>query len=729
MFTVSYVPSEDALASASFETGVSPPTLVQLGDGPPIQVFPGTLTLDNYWSWDPLITTRAVYDGTGWAHKWGGGDAGTSGGIVTFMFDPGSDFTTAETGIIESALALWSAVADIRFVQVTGSVVPDVTFAKYGSSDIGGLGAGTYTAYSAPPGAYGERSVPAISSAFTSFDTDIDYWSELGSFTAYGGYGVDTAVHELGHILGLGHAGPYNGDVDPLTQQDNATDSRQWSIMSYIDPDQPALYSADYTYQNTDWGGSADGYARVPTTWMPVDILAAQLLYGVAQNTPLSGGQVFGFNCNVDPSIRDFFDFTVNTAPVITLWDAGTGNALDLSGFAGRSSVNLNPGSFSSADGMINNIGIAYGTRIDRLVGSSGGATVIVNADADTVQGTGGTNVAVFATAAQVYLAAPGAGGAAAVLSGAGVTDTLLDVQVIGFTGGNDTISANAGAVDLAGGGNALYLGAQYASVQSAGADTVVAGPGGAAVDITGSVGSLVFGSAAALNVTTGGGADTIVTGSGDAQVQGGVGQTLVWADGPLSFLGSAGSSTVLGGAASVTVWGGSGGGVFVGGSAGNDVLVAYLGGGTLVGAGSGDQMLVDNAGANVVVAGAGAETIWGGTAAVGDNSFWAGSGDDLMVGGIGNTTFVAGTGDSTVVASGGGNTLVVFDGLAGGQLDVTGWNPRHDQLDLERFASGAAAGAIASAVVAGGSTIVTLPDATRITFAGVSGIGNGWFG
>ena len=85
---------------------------------------------------------------------------------------------------------------------------------------------------------------------------------------------------------------------------------------------------------------------------MMLDILAAQRLYGVPTSGPLaSGGQVFGFNSNIDGSIARFFDFTINTNPFITIWDGGLNNTLDVSGWSTPATINLEPGSFSSVNG------------------------------------------------------------------------------------------------------------------------------------------------------------------------------------------------------------------------------------------------------------------------------------------------------------------------------------------------------------------------------------------
>ena len=113
---------------------------------------------------------------------------------------------------------------------------------------------------------------------------------------------------------------------------------------------------------------------------MALDILAAQRLYGAATSGPLaSGGQVFGFNANIEGYIGRFFDFSINQHPGLTLWSGGTGNTLNLSGFSSDSTINLSPGTFSSAAGLINNIGIAFGTVIETAIGGGGNDTLLGN--------------------------------------------------------------------------------------------------------------------------------------------------------------------------------------------------------------------------------------------------------------------------------------------------------------------------------------------------------------
>jgi hypothetical protein len=403
----------------------------------------GTLTPRSYWGWNG--DNPATYNST-WtrASKFGGTTAGTSGGTVYYYFDPKSAWTATEQAQLASGLALWAAVANIKFLPTTTASQAKISFTRGTDS-----GAYTYTIYSATSGACanGGTTLGTIVSAPISIDTTGTCFGPInGVFANGGGYPIETFLHEEGHALGLGHAGPYNGSVNGGTQQFSAYDSRQWSIMSYINGGASAKYSSQNPVPGTNWGGA------YPTTWMPLDILAIQQLYGVAVNTPLSGGQVFGFNCNIDPSIKQYFDFTVNKKPIITIWDKGTNNTLDLSGFTCLATVNLNPGTFSSTNGLKNNIAIAFDTAVDKLVCSAGATTVTCNNNGDTViggigndvftGGTGndflnggaGTDVVKYSGLSTAYSITNNADGSITVSGSGAGTDILTNIESLQFS-------------------------------------------------------------------------------------------------------------------------------------------------------------------------------------------------------------------------------------------------------------------------------------------------------
>ncbi len=415
--------SSDGLATVGFLTGVD---------------ASGRLNTLTYWRWAQDIPATYTYSGLasdGSAHKWGGGAAGTAG-TVRYYFDPGSNWSAAEQTAFKSAMALWSAVANVTFTRVdtlaaantvyyrqsstTSPLPPNVTLTKgmtFVDSD--------YTA-----GAPGATSLPATQSAYMTMDTAKDGWRDITSFTYWGGYAIGTVVHELGHIIGVGHAGPYNATVNAALQQYNPTDTALWSLMSYLDPtDQTAKYYSSYPVTGTNWLLD-QGYT--PTTFMPLDILAAQRLYGAPATTALNN-VTFGFNCTIVGDCKPFFDFTVNTMPVITLYATGLANTLDVSSWSTPSTINLNPGTFSSVDGMTNNLGLAYGTRIDTAFGGNGDDTFIVNANADTINGGGGLNTAQFGGTFSSYTTAIDNAGVITVALD-GVTDTLTNIYTLKFT-------------------------------------------------------------------------------------------------------------------------------------------------------------------------------------------------------------------------------------------------------------------------------------------------------
>ena len=283
---------------------------------------------------------------------------------------------------------------------------------------------------------------------------------------------------------------------------------------------------------------------------------------------------------------------------------------------------------------------------------------------------------------------------------------------VVASGGGSDLITA------LTGGGAHVFVadGNNNRVVALSGNDSIYVGSGDCNNVVLGSGNDLVVASGQD-SIVAGSGQDTVQVISGTAAVQGGSG-TLLFANG-------SDSSTVFGGTGSDTVTGGNGGGVYHGGTAGDNLLMGGLAATTLFGGGSGDTLIGLGCGNNLLQAGSGSETLIG--AGSGSETLIGGSGADSIAGGFGQNTLVAGSGGGTLTGGMAGN-LYEFNAQSQGNFVVTDFVQGVDKIALTGGTCNSVSDALNSQQTSGGSVTVTLNDATKVTFAGITHLDRGSF-
>jgi len=313
----------------------------------------------------------------------------TQGGTITYNIE---GLTAAGRNLATAALAQWSDIIGVTFTRVT-TADAQITFDD-NSTEIEAHATSTVS------GGFITHSDVLVS---TSWLTQ--------SGTGLNSYSFQTYIHEIGHALGLGHAGNYNVTADFQTDALYANDGWPSSVMSYFSVNEGAYFS-NYTYDYT-------------VTPMVADVLAMQQMYGLSTTTR-TGDTTYGFNSNAG---RDVYNAALYSTVAYTIFDSGGTDTLDYSGFWQSQTINLNPETFFNVGGRVGNVVIARGTVIENAIGGSGNDVIVGNGAANTLTG-GGGNDRIDGGAGDDRIIYDAADTAANVTGGSG-TDTLVINNIV----------------------------------------------------------------------------------------------------------------------------------------------------------------------------------------------------------------------------------------------------------------------------------------------------------
>ncbi len=323
---------------------------------------------------------------------WGaGGMRKYASNTITYDF---SQMSSIGQELARAAMDAWEAVADIRFVQSSQNTMLTFDHKDYGA----------VTWSEASNGVQGLAKISIAQSWMSNVRT-----GELSN------HAYQTFLHEIGHALGLGHSGHYNGGRpdygrDAIYMQD----SWAYTVMSYFDQEK-----------------SGHGTKTYVVTPQMADIIAVQKLYGAAKNTN-AGDSNYSYSWL---SSKYTSNSSNERVAAYTIYDTGGIDTMSGEGYARDQKLNLNAESFSTIGNSKNNIAIARGVVIENAVGGGGNDVITGNSSDNKLTGGAGNDTLSGGGGADTFVVTRGAG--ADIIQDFQVGVDKIDALGLGLTGGS----------------------------------------------------------------------------------------------------------------------------------------------------------------------------------------------------------------------------------------------------------------------------------------------------